>query len=171
VNGSSTTPTKAYASTSYSVTPIKSERNSSGNLPPRINLLNRSASLHPLFRLLDRNYLGDSPQNISPKITPQESPPNIYSAGIHQVCPSLKSRPLSALTAVLCRRMSAEPLTSTRRSSNRRPTARSRFFRSRIPSRRSPVMHTLRPLTWPTSNQNPTTPRRSSCPRSCETAC
>lgn len=34
----------------------------------------------------DRNYLGDSPQNISPKITPQESPPNIYSAGIHQVC-------------------------------------------------------------------------------------
>lgn len=54
-NGSSTTPTKVYASTSYSVTPIK-----------------------------NRNYLGDSPQNISPKITPQESPPNIYSAGIHQ---------------------------------------------------------------------------------------
>ncbi|CRK95864.1 CLUMA_CG009311, isoform A [Clunio marinus] len=55
VNGSSSTPTKVYASTSYSVTPIK-----------------------------NRNYLGDSPQNISPKIMPQESPPNIYSAGIHQ---------------------------------------------------------------------------------------
>jgi hypothetical protein len=35
---------------------------------------------------LDRNFLGESPVSISPKITPQESPPNLsYSAGIHQV--------------------------------------------------------------------------------------
>lgn len=132
-------------------------------------------SINPLFSpFSDRNYLGDSPQNISPKITPQESPPNIYSAGIHQVSSPFRpqcfmSWPLFPVLSSPFRRMSAEPLTSTRRSSNRRHTARSRFFRSHTPSRRSLAMHTLRPLTWPTSNQNPTTPRRSSCPRSCET--
>lgn len=76
VNGSSTTPTKVYASSSYSVTPIKSTQ--------RIFEFNYQKN-KPFHLFSDRNYLGDSPQNISPKITPQESPPNIYSSAIHQV--------------------------------------------------------------------------------------
>ncbi|CAG9799996.1 unnamed protein product [Chironomus riparius] len=57
VNGQNATPTKNYASTSYSITPIKNNSN-------------------------HRNYLRDSPQKIAPQ---DGSPPTIYSAtNIHQ---------------------------------------------------------------------------------------
>lgn len=57
------------------------------SLQSKVRNKNPDQTLSNRFVLIsDRNYLGDSPQNISPKITPQESPPNIYSAGIHQVC-------------------------------------------------------------------------------------
>lgn len=116
----------------------------------------------------DRNYLGDSPQNISPKITPQESPPNIYSAGIHQVCGDAELIAVFIYSSpfVVHRKMLAEQLTSTRRSSHRRHTARNPCCQCRIRLRRSQAMRTLRPRTSTTSNQNPITPRRSSCPKS-----
>lgn len=57
VNGQNATPTKNYASTSYSITPIKNNSN-------------------------HRNYLRDSPQKIAPQ---DGSPPTIFSAtNIHQ---------------------------------------------------------------------------------------
>lgn len=62
------------------------------SLQLKVRKQNRRRTVSNQFIFIsDRNYLGDSPQNISPKITPQESPPNIYSAGIHQVCGDLET--------------------------------------------------------------------------------